>query len=187
MYIYIYIYWCKIISLNSSMTGKQSASFRTSFSTAETDISLFHFIEITARFESGNDLYHSATSHHLSQELLGSVVYIENDVYTRVKNCFSAHERVVLGFFPGLRNSEGNKHQNNTRVSAETVRHESTHIILFLSRHDESINDDKNDDLYTSAPCLIRAVFVLLMTPQSIADSATIATQLWGDYVNSDI
>ena len=36
-----------------------------------------------------------------------------------------------------------NKHQNNTRVSAETVRHESTYIILFLTRQNESINDDK--------------------------------------------
>ena len=35
-----------------------------------------------------------------------------------------------------------NKHQNNTRVSAETVRHESTYIISFLTRHNESINDD---------------------------------------------
>ena len=53
--------------------------------------------------------------------------------------------------------NEGNKHQNNTRVSAETVHHESTYIILFLTRHDESTNDDKNDDLYTSPPCLTRS------------------------------
>ena len=32
------------------------------------------------------------------------------------------------------------KFQNNTRQSAETVRHESTYIILFLTRHNESIN-----------------------------------------------
>ena len=49
--------------------------------------------------------------------------------------------------FPELRSNEGYKHQNNTRVSAETVRHESTYIILFLTRHDESTNDDKDDDL----------------------------------------
>ena len=53
---------------------------------------------------------------------------------------------------PELRSNEGNKHQNNTRVSAETVRHESTYIILFLTRLNESINDDKNNDLYTSSP-----------------------------------
>ena len=34
------------------------------------------------------------------------------------------------------------KYQNNTRVSAETVRHESTYSFLFLIRYDESINDD---------------------------------------------
>ena len=43
------------------------------------------------------------------------------------------------------------KHQNNARVSAETVRHESIYIILFLARDNKSINDDKNDDLYTSS------------------------------------
>ena len=41
---------------------------------------------------------------------------------------------------------EGNKHHNNTRVSAETVRHESTYVISFLTRHNESINDYKNDE-----------------------------------------
>ena len=51
--------------------------------------------------------------------------------------------------FPELRSNEGNKYQNNTRVRAETVRHESTYIILFLTRHNESINDYKNEELYT--------------------------------------
>ena len=31
--------------------------------------------------------------------------------------------------FPELQSSEGNKHQNNTQVSAEKVRHESSYII----------------------------------------------------------
>ena len=53
--------------------------------------------------------------------------------------------------FPELRSNKGNKHQNNTRLIAETVRHESTYIILFLTRHNESVNDDKIDDLYTSS------------------------------------
>ena len=90
--------------------------------------------------------------------------------------------------FPEMRSNEGNKHQNNTRVSAETVRHESTNIILFLARHNKSINDDKNDDLYASSvPCLIRSVFVLVMTSQSIADDATMTRQLGRNHVNSDI
>ena len=50
--------------------------------------------------------------------------------------------------FPELRSNEGNKHQNNAQVSTETVRHESTYIILFLTRHNESINDYR----YTSSP-----------------------------------
>ena len=89
--------------------------------------------------------------------------------------------------FPELQGNEGNKHQNDTRVSTETVRHESTYIILFLTRHNESINEDKIDDLYTSSPCLTRSVFVLLMTSQSIADDATMTKQLWRDHVNGDI
>ena len=88
--------------------------------------------------------------------------------------------------FPELRSNEGNKYQNNTRVSTETVRHESKYIILFLTRHNESIND-KNDDLYTSSPCLTRSVFVLQMTSQSIADDVIVTGQLWRDHVKSDI
>ena len=45
--------------------------------------------------------------------------------------------------FPELCSNEGQKHQNNTRVSAWTVRHKSTYIILFFTRHNESKNDTK--------------------------------------------
>ena len=34
--------------------------------------------------------------------------------------------------FPELRSNEGNKYQNNARLSAETVRHENTYIILYF-------------------------------------------------------
>ena len=74
---------------------------------------------------------------------------------------------------PFQRSQEGYFGVNNTRVSTETVRHESTYIILFLTRHNESINDDKHDELYTSSPCLTHSVFVLLMTSQSIVDDVT--------------
>ena len=49
--------------------------------------------------------------------------------------------------FPELQSNEGNKHQNDTRVNAETVRHESTYIILFLARHNKYINDDNKANL----------------------------------------
>ena len=52
------------------------------------------------------------------------------------------HSREGYFLFPGLRSSEGNKHQINARVSAETARHDCTYIILFLTRHNESIKDD---------------------------------------------
>ena len=63
----------------------------------------------------------------------------------------SALTRVLFWcLFPELPSNEGNKHQNNTRVSTETVRHESTCIILFLAWHNDDKNDNKNDDLHTS-------------------------------------
>ena len=74
-----------------------------------------------------------------------------------------------------------------TGVSAEIVRHKSTYIISFLTRHDESINNDNKDDIYNSSPCLIRWVVVLLMTSRSFADDVTMTRQFWHDHVNSDI
>ena len=94
---------------------------------------------------------------------------------------------LFLCLFPELRINEGNRHKNNIPVSAETVRRESTYIILFLTWHNDSINDDKKDDLYTSSLCLTRAVFFLPMTSQSIAGDITITNQLWLDHVNNDI
>ena len=84
--------------------------------------------------------------------------------------------------FPELLRNSGNKHQENTWVSAETVRHESTYTILFLTRHKESINDDKNDYLYTSSPCLTHLVFVPLMTSQSI-----VMTSQWPDSCDANM
>ena len=74
---------------------------------------------------------------------------IENNVCTRVTNCFSAQERVILVFI--------NTKKQNIRVSKKTVRHESTYNILFLTRHNESINVEKTTIL-TSSPCLTRSV-----------------------------
>ena len=89
--------------------------------------------------------------------------------------------------FPELRSNDGNKHQNSTRVSALTVRHKSTYIILILTWHNESINDAKNEDLHTSSPCLNHSLYVLLMTSQSIGDDVTMTRQLWCEHVTSDI
>ena len=101
--------------------------------------------------------------------------------------------------FPELRSNKGNKHQNNTRVSAQTVLHECTFIILFLTRHNEYINDDKNDDLYVSSRVL-PALFSfcwwrqnrLLMTSQwpDNCDAITwivIANSLDIDFIHGDV
>ena len=87
--------------------------------------------------------------------------------------------------FPELRSNEGNKQQINTRVSAYTVRHKSTYIILFLTWHNESINNAKNEDLHTSSPCLTRSLYVTLMTSQSIGDHVTMTRQLWREHVKA--
>ena len=48
-------------------------------------------------------------------------------------NCFSAHSSVILVFISLVVRNSGNKHQNNPLVSAETVRHSSTYIMLCIS------------------------------------------------------
>ena len=46
----------------------------------------------------------------------------------------SALTRVLFwNLFPSLLRNSGNKHQNNPLVSAETVRHSSTYIILYVN------------------------------------------------------
>ena len=100
--------------------------------------------------------------------------------------------------FTKLRSNEGNEHLNNTQLSAETVHHESTYITIFLSRHNESINDNKNDNIYTSSTCLTPLVFCLwrhnrlLMTSQwaDICDVNTwimISNSLDINYIHGDI
>ena len=54
-------------------------------------------------------------------------------------------------YFPSCEATREINTKNYTRVSIKTIRHESTYIILFLTRHTELINDDINDDLYTSS------------------------------------
>ena len=79
------------------------------------------------------------------------------------RNSCPLMRELFLCLFPGL----GNKYENNTGVSAQTVRHECAYIILFLTRHNRPINDDKVD-LHSSIPCLTRSVYVLLMTSRLI-------------------
>ena len=62
--------------------------------------------------------------------------------------------------FLELQSNEGNKHQINTRV-----RHSSTYIILFLTQHNKSIDDDKNMILTHRLP--------IKMTSQCIVDNVS--------------
>ena len=112
----------------------------------------------------------------------------------------SAHTRGLFWcLFPELRSNEGNEYQNNTRVSAETVRHKSTYIILFLTRHNESINEYKTTS-FTHRPRVSLARFSfcwwrhnqLLMTSQwpDNCDAITwivISNSLDIDYIHRDI
>ena len=60
-------------------------------------------------------------------------------------------------------------------------------LFYFFTRHDESINIAKNDDLHTSSSCLTRSLYVLFMTSQSIGDDVTMFRQVWREHVTSDI
>ena len=113
-------------------------------------------------------------------------------------NRFSTHERIILVFI-SRGATQRNWYQNNTQVSTETVRHKSTYIILFLTRHNESITDDKHDELYTLTPCLTGSVSFcwwrhnrLLMTSQwpDNYDAITwivISNSLDIDFIHGDI
>ena len=59
-------------------------------------------------------------------------LYRENSVCTRVRNYFSAHEKVTFCLFAESRYTQENRHTTSTRVCAETVRHESTYIIYLV-------------------------------------------------------
>ena len=48
--------------------------------------------------------------------------------------------------FPSLLRNSGNKHQNNTLVGTETVRHSSTYIILYNTTTNNNNNVDNDDD-----------------------------------------
>ena len=81
---------------------------------------------------------------HALDIILANIISNDKDriMYVLEWRIVSALTRGLFwSLFPELRSNEGNKYQNNTRVSAETVRHESTYIILFLTRHNESINE----------------------------------------------
>ena len=68
------------------------------------------------------------------------------DSFCRVRNkiiyvlswrTVSALTRVLFRYIvPSLRRNSGNKHQNNPLVSAETVRHSSTYIIVYISMNE---------------------------------------------------
>ena len=118
------------------------------------------------------------------QPIDSGIKCIWNNVRSRAVNCLCAHKKTILVFI--------NKHQNNTQVSAYTVFHDATYLVsLTFTQHNESINDNKNDDLHTLTPCLIRSVYVLLMTSQSIACDPSawkvISNLLDIDFIQGDI
>ena len=118
---------------------------------------------------------------------VGCALLIKRIMYVLEWRTVSAHERVI------------NKYQNNTRVSAETVCHESVYIILFLTRHYKSINDDKMT-IFTHRPrgSLAQSSYCwwrrnrLLMTSQWLDNCDAIAwivisNSLDIDYIHGDI
>ena len=111
--------------------------------------------------------------------IVASSQFIENIVSTRVTNSFSAHEKNCIV-----------TREINTKITLEWAQKQFIARVhtLFYFFHDkmDPLNDDKNNDLYTTSPCLTRLVFVLL-TSQSIADGITMIRQLWHNHMNDDI
>ena len=83
------------------------------------------------RFDDGNKIKYT-----YSFQIIIDSYYVS----TQVANSVCAHERVILVFISRV--------AQITSLSASTVRRVSTYIILFLTRYNESIIDDNNDDLY---------------------------------------
>ena len=61
-----------------------------------------------------------------------------NNVYTLVTNCFCVHSSDILVLISLELSNSGNKYKSSPLVSAETVRHASTYIILYLHRSHEN-------------------------------------------------
>ena len=75
----------------------------------------------------------------------------------------------------------------NTKITFQWAQKQFVTRVHTLSYFLHNINNNKDDDLSTSSPCLTRSVFVLLMTSQSIPDDVTMTRKLWCDHLNSDI
>ena len=69
--------------------------------------------------------------------------------------------------FPELRRNEGCPNWNNTQVSAYTICHSSTYILLFRTRHYQHINVDRKEEHHTSTLCLTCFVYMKVMMSQS--------------------
>ena len=117
----------------------------------------------------------------LSTLLAGTLYNLSINNY-RLTYVYALTRGLFWCLFPELHGNEGHKHQNNTRVSEYAVRQKSTYTLLFLTRHNESINNTK-----MSSPCVARSLYTLLMTSQSIGDDVTITRQLWREHVTSEI
>ena len=103
---------------------------------------------------------------------------------TRIEQCIDSSGELFIRAREGRTRRDGNKHQ-----SPWTVPHGSTCIISSLTRHNKSINDDENDDLQTSTPCLTHSIYVLLVITieWSHHDDQTIVTRARKKWYLSDI
>ena len=68
---------------------------------------------------------------------MDSLCHVRNEImYVLSWRTVSVHTGVLfLCLFPSLFRNSGNKHKNNPLVSAETVCHSTTYIILYSSQH----------------------------------------------------
>ena len=72
---------------------------------------------------------------------MDSLCHVRNKImYVLSWRTVSVPTRVLFWYlFPSLLRNSGNKHQNNPLLSAETIRHSSTYITIYISGVDNTL------------------------------------------------
>ena len=111
-------------------------------------------------------------------------------VWTRVVNCLCA-QRLFWCSAPSCKATK----EINCKITLESAHKKIVTRVhtSFYFLHNESINDDKNDDLHTSTPCLTRSFYVLLLMTSKWPDNYVrsmweVISNSWDiDFIHGDI
>ena len=132
----------------------------------------FHiFYVIRVKFHYDVNLLHDIHYRHPTALIImwiQSIIFMENDVWTKLVNCLCIHERVIFFYYFS---SEATKYRNTFEwVHKQFI---TTCIILFLTWYDEPINSDKKQILTHRLHVSTHSVWVMMMTSWSVTQSIT--------------